>query len=227
MALGGKKKQKSPDNPQILARRTWDFQIVRSYKELWFWRILAVVGMSGFVLVTVISWSHMQQPKLVPYVVTVTPDGRPEFRGVVSSQTLEINDAVVRNYLMRFVENMRSVSTDTIVVRRRLQDLYWIATPAAQSQLTEYIQNSDVFEMSMQERRRDIQFVSFERQAESLWRVEWVEHVRNAGVLVEQVPMSGTFAYVQALPEGEIEAENNPFGLFFDEFNIAQLRVGG
>ena len=205
------------------ARLQWDFQISRyvgSLRTAW---ALAIISTSSLLLALFYIGSYMQKPKLIPYVVEIQGD-QISFQGVVHSTKLTINDAVVRNYLIRFVTNLRTISSDPVVLKTNLKDVYSIATPAAQRQITESISQSKPFEQSAHEIRDDVQFTLFEKIAEKTWRAEWIEQIRQQGNLKDTHSMVGTFTYTQGYPSTDIEAEQNPFGLYITEFFITQRR---
>lgn len=212
-------------NPHLLARREWDFQIGRSSRNLLVWRTIAIVSLFLLSFSTIYSYYHITRPKMVPYVVTVTQEGKVEYKGVIYNQKLTATDSVVRHYLIRFLKDIRTISSDIVVLKQQLADAYHIASPECQRQLTELITETRPFELAQNKTRRDIKITIFEKVAENTWRCEWVEYMRDGGVLTDKVPMSGTFSYITSYPETELEAENNPFGLYFIEFFITEVRI--
>jgi type IV secretion system protein VirB5 len=204
-------------------RGEWDWQIARSNRSLQFWRVLALLAVGGLFLSLWYIGNYIQKPKLIPYVVEIKDD-QIAFKGVIQTQKLNITDAVVRNYLIRIVGNLRTISSDIVVLKNNLRDVYSITTPAAQRQVTEMIGSDKPFEQSAHEIRRDVQFTLFERIAEKTWRVEWIEQIRVQGTLKDTFAMAGTFTYSQGFPNTEIEAEQNPFGFYISEFFISQRR---
>ena len=209
------------------ARRQWDFVIGRSNRTLMVWRLIAIAALLLSAVCLWYAFDNMSQPKMVPYVVTVDAStGRVDFRGVIQPRALEVSDAVVRHHLLRFIENTRTVSSDQAITRRFLQEAYYIATPAAGRQLTEMIsgRENNPLQMSANGFRRDIQVELFEKLGERLWRVEWMEEVRQNGELVDRISRTGSFSFVTATPADELEAEQNPFGFYVDEFHLAARR---
>lgn len=216
---------KTPQDPYLWAERMWDFQIIKSYNTLKKWQALALILGGLLVFSIVYSYIHISQPKLVPYVVTVNSDGDISYKGIIYNQKLSVTDSVVRNYLIRFLKDVRTVSSDVVVLKQYLSDAYFISAPDCQRQLTEMIQTTKPFEMLRDKKRRDLKISVFEKVAESTWRCEWIEEIREDGVLTDKIVMSGTFSYVTSFPENEIQAENNPFGLYFSEFYITEKRT--
>jgi type IV secretion system protein VirB5 len=205
------------------SRMEWDFQIARSVSSLSVWRALAIIEALSLVVCVISMGSYMQKPKLLPYVVEVK-DEQINFKGMMRSTPLTLNDAVVRNYLLRFVTNLRTISSDLVVLKTNLRDVYTIASTSAQRQITEMIQHDKPFEQSTHGFRRDLQITLFQHETEKTWRVEWIEEIRVQGNLKDTLVMSGTFTYAQGNPSTDIEAEKNPFGLYITEFYISQRR---
>ena len=209
----------------VRGQQAWEFHLVKSLKMLSAWRVTAVISIVCLLFTLIFAFYHASKPKMVPYVVTVTEDGEVDYRGVVHSQSLSVNDAVVRHYLIRFVTNIRMISSDIVVIKKQLVDAYYLSSPNCQRQLTEMIQETKPFEQARDEVRRDVKFVLFEKIAEGSWRCEWIEYVREKGVLIDKTAMSGSFTYTTAYPEDELTAETNPFGFYFTEFFISQKRA--
>lgn len=208
-----------PEDWAKRGQRAWDHEFNKANKTLLIWRIVAI-GSVFFALISVIGWNRAAvRPAMVPYVVQINEEsGRVDFRGVIQPGGLEVTPAMVRFYLERFITNTRSVSTDLVVTNRRLADAYFLATPRATVQLTEYIRGNNPIQLAQQEQRRDVRFERFEQLAEQLWRVEWTEEIRANGALIRTARASGTFGYVIGTPATPQEATQNPAGIFIDEF---------
>ena len=206
------------------ARLQWDFQIARyvgSLKVAW---ALAIISTACLLVSLFYIGGYLQKPRLIPYVVEIHDDGRAEFKGVVQSTKVNVTDAAVRSYLERFITHLRSISSDLVVLKGNLVDLYAITTPSAQRQVTEMIAQAKPFEQSSHGIRNDVRFTLFEKVAQNTWRAEWIEEIRDQGNLKDTVMMAGTFTYTQGFPITDVQAERNPFGIYFTEFFITQRR---
>jgi len=207
----------------LRAQREWDNRLDRHLRLLSTWRFLAIAAMCTLFLVILWAGASIQQPKLVPYVVQVNGTDI-AFKGIMQSTPLTINDAVADNYLIRFVTHLRSVSTDQVVLRNNLLDLYSISTISAQRQITQYIAKANPFADSTKGIRVDIHFTRLTKLDQHTWLVDWIEDTRDQGQLKSSIAWTGTFTYTQSLPTTHAEAERNPFGLFFTGFDIQQIR---
>lgn len=222
-------KSKRKTNPEtahekfLRAQREWDYRIGKNLKLLGTWRFLAIASMSTLLFVIIWAGVYIQKPKLIPYVVE-QKNGQINFKGIMKATPITINDAAVRNYLIRFVSHLRSVSTDQVVLRNNLLDLYSISTLAAQREITQYIAKDNPFGKSKQGLRVDLKFTLFQRIDQHTWRVEWTEETRDKGELKSTISWAATLSYTQRTPKSPEEAERNPFGLYFTNFFITKIR---
>ena len=207
------------------AQREWDHRLDRNLRLLSTWRTLAILTMATLLAVIFWAGSYLKQPKLVPYVVEVK-SGQISFKGVMHATPLTIDDAVVRNYIIRFVSHLRAISSDPVVLRNHLLDLYSISTLSAQREITSAIAKANPFGQSGKGTTVDLRFTLFQKIDQHTWRAEWVEETRHNGNLASTVPWAGTFSYTQKLPTSSLEAEKNPFGLYFTSYFITKIRSG-
>lgn len=207
------------------ARREWDKRTGKYLNSLKMWQILAILSISGLMISLYYMGKYIQSPRLLPYVVLEKQDGSVTFQGMLTAQKLTINDAVVQNYLSRFITDLRSISSDVVVLKNNLADLYTIASPNAQRQLTEYINTSKPWLKSAQEIHVDIRFTLFQHVTDKTWLVQWIEEVRDKGMLKESKALSGSFTYTQDIIQTEMQAVKNPTGLFFTEYYITEQRT--
>jgi len=209
---------------QIKLRTFWNKALLGNkykYRIMWGIILFEFVLLVGQVIYTNYQLS---KPAYRPYVVEVK-DGQIDFRGVVQEQELTVNDAIIRNYLRRFVKNIRSVSSDTVVLKENLKDAYFIASTECQTELTELILSENPFDLQEKDITVDLKFTFYEHVTESTWRVQWDEYYRQNGILQEIITRAGTFTYFLRYPETEELAEINPFGLYFSDFYIDTKRT--
>ena len=207
------------------AQQEWDYRLDKNLRLLSTWRALALIAMTTLFFVIFWAGSYLQKPKLVPYVVELK-GGEISFKGVMQASPLTVTDAVVRNYIIRFVSHLRSVSSDPVVLRDNLLDLYSIATLSAQRQVTAFIAKTNPFGLSAKGATTDLRFTLFQKIDQHTWRAEWVEETRDQGELKSSTPWAGTFSYAQRMPTSDQEAEKNPFGLYFTSYFITKIRSG-
>ncbi len=208
------------------ARQSWDLYIDKMHGEMRRWKSFALLSMLLNVAIVGYGAYYFVQPKFIPYVVTIdSKSGDVDFRGVMKTTDLTINDAMIRNYLIRFVTDIATVSTDAVAQKKKLIDSFYIASPEGQKQLTEHIEKNALLSRAMAGTERvDIRFISFEKIQESTWRVQWSEHYREKGLLKNVKEKAGTFSYETMDAATPQEAEMNPLGIYFSNFFITDIR---
>ena len=138
------------------------------------------------------------------------------FSGTVTAELERrtISDAEVGYLLSRFVENVRSLSSDAVVVRARWLDALNYTTPSAAKMLNDAARNSHLFiQIGAQPIMVDI--LSMMRRSDDLYEVRWRERTFEGGRLVRTDNFLGTLAVVIRPPQ---RGSSNPFGLYVDHF---------
>ena len=104
----------------------------------------------------------------------VRADVRSSGMGTASAEPEKrtISDAEVSYLLSRFVENVRSLSTDAVVVRARWLEALNYTTPVAAKMLNDAARNSHLF-MQIGGRPVMIEVLSVTRRSDDLFEVRW------------------------------------------------------
>jgi type IV secretion system protein VirB5 len=160
---------------------------------------------------------------MIPYIVEIA-DNEVRFAGFIQNRQLKASDAEIIFYLKRFITNLFTITSDPVLLKDRLADIYNFIGPSAQTQVTEFILENRPMEKAAAGTRIDIRFSLFERLSERTWRCEWLEETREKGVIKDQKIKSGTFTYTQEYPQTELQAETNPSGIFFTEYFVTDRR---
>jgi type IV secretion system protein VirB5 len=206
-----------------LAKRTWDERTAHTIGRIRFLQVviillISVISMESYYIITSIS-----KPKFVPYIVEIN-ESEVKFAGFVQNRALNAGDAEIIFYLKRFITNLFTITSDPVLLKDRLADVYNFTAPGAQIQVTEHIIENGPIEKSAAGVRIDIRFSIFEKLSEKTWRCEWMEETRVKGILQSQIVKSGTFTYSQEYPQTELQAETNPSGIFITEYFVSERR---
>ena len=205
-----------------LAKKTWDERTAHTVGRIKFLQSLVLV-LSAAVCLLLFALITKKNYVYMPYVVEIN-NNEVRFAGVVQSRQLKATDAEIIFYIKRFVTNLFSVTSDPVLLKDRLADVYNFIGPAAQIQVTEFIVQYQPIEKSTEGIRVDIRFNLFEKLSEQTWRCEWLEETRDKGLLKTQIVKSGTFTYSQDYPQSQRQAETNPSGIFFTEYYVTERR---
>ncbi|RTM05660.1 MAG: conjugal transfer protein TrbF [Hyphomicrobiales bacterium] len=205
---------KTPDTstPYQKAGQLWDERIGSARVQARNWRLMAfgclalATGLSGGLL-----WQAIQS-HVVPYVVEVDRFG--EARAVAPAiQNYQPDDAQIAWHLGRFIQNVRSVSTDAVLVRQNWLSAYDFATDRAALFLNEYAKANDPFGQ-IGTRSVSVQVTSVVRASDSSFQVKWTEQVFERGDLASATRWTGILTVAIRPPTNTDQLRKNPLGVF-------------
>jgi type IV secretory pathway TrbF-like protein/predicted MFS family arabinose efflux permease len=127
-----------------------------------------------------------------------------------------VPDAAISYLLTRFIENVRSLSTDAVVVRSRWLQALDYSTPVAAKLLNGEVKSPRFTQIGA--RAIMIELMSVWRASDDVFEVRWTERALEGGQLVQTDHFAGTLALLIRRPE---RRSRNPFGLYIDDFKWA------
>ncbi|MER9368186.1 conjugal transfer protein TrbF [Mesorhizobium sp. M0518] len=207
-------KTPEPVSPYQKAGQLWDERIGTARVQARNWRLMAfgclalATGLSGGLL-----WQSMQG-RVVPYVVEVDRFG--ETRAVAPAiQDYQPDDAQIAWHLGRFIQNVRSVSTDAVLVRQNWLSAYDFTTDRAALFLNEYAKANDPFGQ-IGTRSVSVQVTSVVRASDSSFQVKWTEQVFERGSLASTTRWTAILTIVIRPPTNTDQLRKNPLGVFIN-----------
>lgn len=214
-----------PETPYQKAGQVWDMRMGDALAHAKNWRLMAFgclalsLGLSGGVI-----W-QAGRSTITPYVVEVDRLG--ETRAVGPAiQTYEPTDAQIAFHLARFIENVRSISIDPIVVRQNWLRAYDYATAQAANTLNDYARQSDPFSRVGQ-RSVAVEVTSVVRSSGDSFDVRWREQEFENGSLVGTTRYSAVLSIVIERPRSEAALRKNPLGIYVHGLNWSRDRIPG
>lgn len=128
-----------------------------------------------------------------------------------------VSDAEISYLLARFVENVRSLSIDAVVVRSRWLEALDYSTPVAAKVLNDEVKSHRFKQIGT--RAVMVEIASVWRDSDDVFEVRWTERAFEGGQLVQTDRFAGTLAPLIRYPQ---KGSRNAFGLYVDEFKWAQ-----
>src|SRR5581483_8724799 len=105
-----------PVTPYQKAAQVWDERLGSARVQASNWRLAALTATALSALLGITQLVTLGRSSVVPYVVEVDRLG--EVRAVGPAiEAYQPNDAQIAHFLARFIENVRSLSVDPVVVR--------------------------------------------------------------------------------------------------------------
>lgn len=206
-----------PVTPYQKAAQVWDERIGSSRVQAHNWRLMAF-GCLGICLVLLggLLWL-MRSGTAVPYVVEIDSSGAARVVGPVQEQ-YRPNDAQIAFHLARFVEQVRGLSIDPVVVRQNWLKAYDYVTDKAALTLNEHARSADPF-AKVGQRSIAIEVTSVVRASDSSFQVRWMERVFEGGATRETRAFTGLFSIVLSPPRTADAIRKNPLGIYVHAFN--------
>lgn len=206
-----------PVTPYQKAAQIWDDRIGSARVQARNWR-LACFGCLG--LATILAGGLIWQSArgtITPWVVEVDKLG--EARSVAPADaSWKPSDPQIAFHLARFIENVRSIPADPIVLRQNWLSAYDFTSDKGGIALNDYARNNDPFaQLGKSEVAVDV--LSVVRASPDSFRVAWSERHYTGGTLTETSRWSAILTVAVQTPTTPDALRKNPLGLFVTALN--------
>ena len=213
-----------PVTPYQKAAQVWDERIGSARVQAKNWRLMAFgclalsAGLSAGVV-----WQAAHST-ITPYVIEVESLG--EVRAVGPAvRAYQPTDAQIAWHLARFIENVRSLSIDPVVVRRNWLRAYDFATSRAAVTLNDHARENDPFSR-VGERTVTVEVTSVVRSSESSFDLRWREQSFEHGALDAATRHTAVLTVVLQPPATEEALRKNPLGIYVHGLNWSRDLIG-
>jgi type IV secretion system protein VirB5 len=214
-----------PVTPYQKAAQVWDERIGSARVQARNWRFMAfgclalAIGLSGGVI-----W-QAGRSTITPYVVEVDTLGQTRAVGPAIS-AYEPTDAQIAYHLARFIENVRSLSVDPIIVRQNWLRAYDYATDRAANTLNDYARENDPFS-KVGRRTVTVEVTSVVRSSDDSFDVRWREQTFENGALAGTTRYTAVLSIVLQRPRTEEALRKNPLGIYVHALNWSRDLITG
>jgi type IV secretion system protein VirB5 len=206
-----------PVTPYQKAAQVWDERIGSARVQARNWRIMALgclaltTGMSAALV-----WQSTRGT-VVPYVVEVDNLGAAQ---AVTPALAEYRptDPQIAWHLARFVENVRQLPADPIVLRQSWLRAYDFATDRGAIALNDYARVNDPF-ARVGDTQVSVEISSVIRASDSSFRVAWVERRYENGQLAATERWTAILSVVIQTPRDAERLRANPLGVYVHAIN--------
>ncbi len=207
----------SPVTPYQKAAQVWDARMGSALVQARNWRRMAFGALSlSLILSGGVIW-QAGRSHIVPYVVEL--EARGAARAVRSAvETYQPTDAQIAFHLASFIEKVRSLPIDPIIVRQNWLQAYDYVTKHAANSLNEYAIKADPFSL-VGEQTVAIDITSIVRASDTSFQIRWVErrYINGSLAITERWTALAT---VQIDPPRDADTlRKNPLGIYVTSLN--------
>jgi type IV secretion system protein VirB5 len=210
-------KSPQPETPYQRAAQVWDDRIGSARVQAKNWRLMAFgslalsAGLSG-----ALFWQSLNG-SIVPWVVQVDRLGQAQAIAPATAD-YQPSDPQIAFYLARFIEQVRSIPADAIIVRQNWLRAYDFTTQAGALALSDYARANDPF-AKVGKQQVAIEVSSVIRASPSSFRIAWIERRYQDGSLAATERWSAILTVAVQPPRDADTLRKNPLGIYINAIN--------
>ena len=210
-------KTPQPETPYQKAAQVWDERIGSVRVQAKNWRLMAVGSLIlsvGFA--SALVWQSARGT-VVPWVVQVDKLGQAQ---AVAPATADYKptDPQVAWHLARFIEQVRSIPVDPIIVRQNWLRAYDWTTDRGAAALNEYARANDPF-TKVRKQQIAVEVSSVIRASADSFRVAWTERHYENGQLSTTERWTAILTIAIQPPRDAERLKANPLGIYVNAIN--------
>ncbi len=205
-------KSPEPETPYQRAAQVWDDRIGSARVQARNWRIMAFGSLflsAGFAAALV--WQSARGT-VVPWVVQVDRLGQAQSVAPASAD-YRPTDPQVAWHLARFIEQVRSIPADPIIVRQNWLRAYEWTTDRGAASLNDYARDNDPF-TKVGRQQIAVEVSSVLRASPDSFRVAWIEKRYENGQLAGSERWTAILTIVIQTPRDAERLRANPLGIY-------------
>ncbi|EPX81378.1 conjugal transfer protein TrbF [Salipiger mucosus] len=207
-------KSPQPETPYQRAAQVWDERIGSARVQARNWRYMAfgiLILAAGFAVALV--WQSARGT-IVPWVVQV--DALGEAQAVApASADYEPTDPQIAFHLGRFIEQVRSIPADPIIVRQNWLRAYEFTTDRGAAALNDFARANDPF-TRVGRQQIAVEVSSVIRASPGSFRVAWTERHYENGQLSTTERWTAILTVVIQTPRSAERLRANPLGIYIN-----------
>jgi type IV secretion system protein TrbF len=210
-------KTPEPDTPYQRAAQVWDDRIgsARVQARSWRYAFFGALGLSTCLTAGLI-WQGARGT-IVPWVVQVDRLGEAQAVAPADSD-YSPTDPQIAFHLARFIEQVRAIPDDPIVVRQNWLRAYDFVTDRGALVLNDYARTNDPFALIGRE-QVGLDVTSVIRASPTSFRIAWVERRYRDGSLADTSRWTAILTIVVQTPRTPDALRKNPLGIFVNAIN--------
>jgi len=206
-----------PVTPYQKAAQVWDDRIGSARVQAKNWRLMAFgclalsTGLAGSLV-----WQSTQGT-ITPWVVEVDRLGQAQ-RVAPANADYQPTDPQIAYHLARFIEDVRGLPADAIVLRQNWLRAYDFTTDRGAAALNDYARTNDPF-ARLGKVQVSVEVSSVIRASPESFRVAWVQRAYDNGSLSSTERWTAILSVVIETPRDADRLRKNPLGVYVHAIN--------
>ena len=206
-----------PETPYQKAAQVWDERIGSARVQAKNWRLMAFgcLMLSGG-LASGLVWQSLRGT-VTPWVVQVDHLGQAQAVAPADG-SYQPTDPQIAFHLARFIEDVRGLPTDGIVLRQEWLRAYDFTTDRGAAALNDYARTNDPF-ANLGKLQISIEVTSVIRASPTSFRVAWIQRSYENGSLGATERWTAILTVVVDTPRDADRLRKNPLGVYVNAIN--------
>lgn len=206
-----------PETPYQKAAQVWDERIGSARVQAKNWRLMAFgslilsTGLAGGLV-----W-QAGQGEVTPWVVQVDRFGQAQVVAPADAD-YQPTDPQIAWHLARFIEDVRGLPADGIVLRRQWLRAYEFTTDRGAAALNDYARTNDPF-ANLGKAQISVEVSSVIRASPDSFRVAWIQRRYENGALGATERWTAILTVVIETPHDADRLRKNPLGVYVNAIN--------
>jgi len=206
-----------PETPYQKAAQVWDERIGSARLQAKNWRLMAFgcLMLSGG-LASGLVWQSLRGT-VTPWVVQVDRIGQAQVVAPADS-SFQPTDPQIAFHLARFIEDVRGLPADPIILRQAWLRAYDFTTDRGAAALNDYARTNDPF-ANLGKLQISVEVSSVIRASPSSFRVAWLQRTYDNGSLSATERWTAILTVVIDTPRDADRLRKNPLGVYVNAIN--------
>jgi type IV secretory pathway TrbF-like protein len=206
-----------PVTPYQKAAQVWDDRIgsARVQAKNWRWMAFGCLALSTGLAGSLV-WQSTQGT-ITPWVVEVDRLGQAQ-RVAPANTDYQPTDPQIAYHLARFIEDVRGLPSDAIVLRQNWLRAYDFTTDRGAAALNDYARTNDPF-ARLGKVQVSVEVSSVIRASPESFRVAWVQRAYDNGSLSSTERWTAILSVVIETPRDADRLRKNPLGVYVHAIN--------
>lgn len=210
-------KTPNPETPYQRAAQVWDDRIGSARVQARNWRLMAFGSLAlSAGLSAALVWQSASG-SIVPWVVQVDRLGQAQAVAPAVAD-YQPTDPQIAFHLARFIEQVRAIPADPIIVRQNWLRAYDFTTQAGALALNDYARANDPF-TKVGKQQVAVEVSSVIRASPNSFRIAWIERRYQDGALAATERWSAILTIVVQTPRNAERLRANPLGIYVNAIN--------